>query len=39
VEVAEILVAERGRLAALSAGEDVTALVVHVGETPLVCFA
>jgi hypothetical protein len=29
MEVAEVLVAERGRLALFPAGEDVTALVVH----------
>jgi hypothetical protein len=38
VEVAEVLVFERGRLALAPAGEDVTALVVHVGTPPRVCF-
>jgi hypothetical protein len=37
VEVAEVLVAQRGRLAAFSAGEDVAAFVVH-WVTPLGMF-
>ena len=36
VEVAEVLIFERGRLAFASAGEDVSALVVH--GPPLGCF-
>lgn len=34
MEVTEVLSLERGRLAFASAGEDVSALVVHLGYSP-----